>query len=152
MSREIKLLKNKFEMLEKCRQFRSLLQKSNVLASDRAGPSSLGDELAIDLNDLTSNAGSRRNSLTNGVTNLASGPSAGPLGSYEGRQSKLKSILYWPFKNVFHKVGNAFRSCSCQRPRFNSLAQSLRRRTSKIHSLTTTAKMEDGNIESLILD
>lgn len=63
ISREIKLLKNKFELLEKSRQFRSILQKSN--SSNNA--SDINEDLASGL-DPTNASRSEANSVADSLT------------------------------------------------------------------------------------
>lgn len=67
ISREIKLLKSKFELLEKNRQFRSILQKSNVNSDFNE------DQLNVSVNDgITSDYNRNRLSEQTGDASLSS--------------------------------------------------------------------------------
>lgn len=79
ISREIKLLKNKFELLEKSRQFRSILQKSNNnnlnLSSDNnedlLSVSDLGESQRMK-SEVTSEAGSYQADMRQGTSKTQS--------------------------------------------------------------------------------
>lgn len=150
ISREIKLLKNKFELLEKSRQFRSILQKSSAApAATSLGGDGADDSLALDssMNDsqrtrseATSEADSyrdERNQLTAGGILSAlstSSSSAHHPGGAGGRSNKKKSVQIKLSK--LNEIGRLIA------PLFNirrSSNRMRRRRSNRVSSIAPTA-------------
>lgn len=105
ISREIKLLKNKFELLERNRQFRSILQKSNANHSD------INDDLisGLDPNDhsrqrseVTSQASGSTLQATAGGQQVGSdGVGVGPSHlTSRGKRPKAKASRFGVLKNL----------------------------------------------------
>lgn len=137
ISREIKLLKNKFELLEKSRQFRSLLQKSNTnTTSDLAGAD---DSLAFDssMNDSlrtrsegTSEAGSYPGERTQSSAGLGGGLASSSQQQHSGRSNKKKSVHIKLSK--LHTLGRLFAPLFGMKKSANKVR---RRRSNRVSSI-----------------
>lgn len=73
ISREIKLLKNKFELLEKNRQFKSIFQKSATSFNSIAGDTNINDDIGLDSNSefQTNNSTATTTTRTRSETNTS---------------------------------------------------------------------------------
>lgn len=128
ISREIKLLKNKFELLEKSRQFRSILQKSSsgnlTLSSDNQNE--LGDSLA-DSNELTQRRSSELASETNSLQ---------PNGA-AGRNNKGQGADKPAAKSVRIKLSKLHTIGQLMAPIFGNFKRTkkVRRRSNRVSSV-----------------
>jgi len=90
ISREIKLLKNKFELLEKNRQFKSILQKSNSSSENNQDPSAYLD--LSDIKDAPSESGSYQQATGRSSTVNQTQQAKGTTGSIRRKLPRFHAI------------------------------------------------------------
>lgn len=130
ISREIKLLKNKFELLEKNRQFRSILQSKPNTKSGDSG--SVNDATSgLDATSVVDATGTR--STRNSVNNLDSNASsaAGDPQDLPANKNDSRGLMR-RFVSVFSSVFRFFTSI------FRKRGSVIRHKSNRVSNLATT--------------
>lgn len=107
ISREIKLLKNKFELLEKNRQFKSILQKSSNSFNSIASDTNINDlNLGLESNEFQTNdtAATRTRSETKNSDSLQSAKDGGDLSVRNSSNQFQNKQKFRSVKNVRMKL------------------------------------------------
>lgn len=137
VSREIKLIKNKFELLEKSRQFRSVLQKSNTT---HLGSIESNDELSS-----CSNGVNESGEMT--TTDQIAGPNESStlrssLGGTKSKQTSRKRVIFNLGRVKF--LGKLLSS-------FHELRQRglFRRRPNRVSTVSIVEPAESANPDSM---
>lgn len=136
VARELKLLKNKFDLLEKSRQFRSILHKSkdnnNSTTNNNLTVTSNNSEGVDDnASELISLAGdsSRRPSFTNDDCNAAAASGNSALGATSRKAGTGASLLH-KLRLAFGSIASSLIGCGdVTGASVNSKASSRRRKT-----------------------
>lgn len=155
ISREIKLLKNKFELLEKNRQFRSILQKSGTSRSSIVGDTSISGfddvNLGLDSNEFKTTSSTRtRNSetTTNGSIQLKKGTieesgdlvkGSSQLEKQKKRKRSIKGahLLGFRLNPISGFITKLFRFSSNSNSNYNSSSSGnkLRKKSNRVSSI-----------------
>jgi hypothetical protein len=149
ISREIKLLKNKFEILEKNRQFRGMLQKSTSVSADGAGAPS--EDLISGLEGSADGA-NRKRSETGTMLTMSELDSFGAAGLADDRRQTMitsSSSAKGARKSVRIKMSNLGGGLGqifgpllrlTSRPKRRAMAsRSKRRKSNKVSSITSAS-------------